>query len=74
MGPLMIKTEYSILESTIKVKELFPILSKLNYNVAAVTDTNTMHATIEFIKEAKKHDIKPIIGLDVNVPALIRNR
>lgn len=55
---------YSVLDGTIKFDELFPYLKELGMSSCALTDHGALGGVIEFIKAAKKHDIKPIIGIE----------
>ena len=65
-SPLYIKTEYSLLSSLIKIDDLIDITSKYNYKALAITDNN-MFGVMEFYKKCLKANIKPIIGLEVNL-------
>ena len=60
-------TEYSILESSIKIDKLIAFAKKHNIKTLSITDHNNMFGVAEFIKKTKAHNIKPIIGLDLNV-------
>ena len=62
--PLYIKTEYSLLESTIRIKDLIKYALEHNYKALAITDNN-LYGTYEFYKECINNNIKPIIGLEV---------
>ncbi len=62
--PLYIKTDYSLLNSLIKIDDLIKKLKKLNITSCAICDDN-LYGTMEFINKMNKNDIKPIIGLDI---------
>ena len=64
--PLWIKTDYSILSSLIKIDDLISTLKKLNFKSAAICDDN-LYGAMEFYTKCIKNDIKPIIGLEVNL-------
>lgn len=64
--PLCIKTDYSILSSLIKIDDLISTLKKLNFKSAAICDDN-LYGAMEFYTKCIKNDIKPIIGLEVNL-------
>ena len=64
--PLNIKTEYSLLDSLIKIKELVKTAKELDIKALAITDNN-MFGIYEFYLECINNDIKPIIGLEVNI-------
>ena len=64
--PLWIKTDYSILTSLIKIDDLINMLSKEKVSACAICDDN-LFGTMEFYNKCKKKNIKPIIGLEVNI-------
>ncbi|MEG1995745.1 MAG: DNA polymerase III subunit alpha [Bacilli bacterium] len=61
-----IKTNYELLHSLIKTKELISFAISNNINYLGVTDTYLFNI-IEFYKECKKNNIKPIIGTKFNI-------
>jgi len=63
---LYLKTEYSFLNSTCKIKEVVQYAKELNYHNLCITDLNNMYGVIKFYLECKKNNIKPIIGLEIN--------
>ncbi|MEG2727407.1 MAG: PHP domain-containing protein, partial [Bacilli bacterium] len=56
-----IKTNYELLHSLIKIKELISFAISNNINNIGATDTYLFNI-IEYYKECKKNNIKPIIG------------
>ena len=64
--PLKVTTDYSLLSSLIKVKDLINFCVTKNIKSCAICDTN-LFGSIEFYKLAKKNNIKPIIGLEIKV-------
>ncbi len=64
--PLYIKTEYSLLKSIIKVKDLVKYAKELNLKSIAICDEN-LYGSYEFYLECIKNEIKPIIGLEVSI-------
>ena len=62
--PLKVTTDYSILKSLIKIKDLINFCVHNNLNTCAICDSN-LFGSIEFYKLAKKNKIKPIIGLEI---------
>ena len=64
--PLWIKTDYSILSSLIKIDDLISTLKEFNIKSAAICDDN-LYGAMEFYTKCIKNDIKPIIGLEVNL-------
>ncbi len=63
--PLGIKTDYSLLTSLIQIKKLFPFLKEKNIQACGLIDNN-LYGVMNFYLTAKKYDIKPIIGLELN--------
>lgn len=70
MVPLNIKTNNYLLHSMIKIKDLIQIAKENNINALTITDDN-MYGCIQFYKECKKNNIKPIIGLEIKLPEKI---
>ena len=60
-------THYSLLDGLQKVPEMLDRVQELGMEAVALTDHGTLSGAIEFYKEAKKRDIKPIIGLETYV-------
>ncbi|CAM9138110.1 DNA polymerase III subunit alpha [Mycoplasma marinum] len=60
-------TEYSLLESTIKIDSLIEYAKNNELSSLAITDHNVMYGVAEFVKKCQKNNIKPIIGLDLDV-------
>ncbi|WP_066311286.1 DNA polymerase III subunit alpha [Bacillus sp. FJAT-29814] len=64
---LHVYSAYSLLSSTASVPELVGNARDKGFRALALTDRNVMYGTIEFYKLCKKQNIKPIIGLTVDV-------
>lgn len=62
--PLGIKTDYSLLQSLIKIDELINFSQKHNFAAIGILDNN-LSGSGEFYFKCKKYNIKPIIGLEV---------
>lgn len=60
-------TEYSLLDGSNKIKDYVARVKQLNMNAAAITDHGNMFGVINFYREAKAADIKPILGCEVYV-------
>ena len=65
--PLQVKTSYSILQSLNEIKKLVAHAATLGYTSLAITDVNNMFGVPEFYGECKKHNIKPIIGIELQI-------
>lgn len=62
-------TQYSLLDGLTKVPALMQHVKSSGMSAVAITDHGTLSGAIEFYKEAKKEDIKPIIGMEAYVAA-----
>lgn len=60
-------TEFSFLNSTIKIKDLFKLAVKNNVKALSMTDTNNMFGLGLFLDLCQKNNIKPIIGLELDL-------
>lgn len=66
---LHVHTEYSLLDGLSRIRELPAYAKELGMNSLAITDHGAMFGIIDFYKECKKQDIKPIIGCEVYTAA-----
>jgi DNA polymerase-3 subunit alpha len=64
---LQIFSAYSLLSSTIPLNELVKQAVNKNFKALALTDRNVMYGTVEFYKLCKSHNIKPVLGLTVDI-------
>lgn len=64
---LHVHTEYSLLDGFSRIDLLLDRAKELGMESIAITDHGSMYGAIEFYKQAKKRDIKPIIGCEVYV-------
>ncbi len=64
---LNVHSEFSVVDSTIRIPKLMNALVENHVPAVAVTDFNNMYATIKFFKAATAAGIKPIMGADVQV-------
>ena len=67
--PLYIKTHNSLLSSMIKIDSLIDKAKAYSIDALTITDDN-MYGCLDFYKECKKNNIKPIIGLEVQIDSL----
>ena len=65
--PLRNHTHYSLLRALPDTKQLIKRALDNKYPAVAITDTNNMYGAIEFYKECKKNNIKPIIGAELTI-------
>jgi len=62
---LRVHSEYSLVDSLIRVKELTAAAQQMSMPAIALTDQANMFATIKFYQSALALGIKPIIGCDL---------
>ena len=65
--PLQLKTSYTLLSSLIRIPTLIKRAKSLGYQALAITDHNNMFGVPSFYQECKKNNIKPVIGLELEV-------
>ena len=62
---LRLHTEYSLIDSTIRIKPLMKAVEKTGMPAIAITDQNNFFGLVKFYKAAMGAGIKPIFGADV---------
>lgn len=72
---LHVHTQYSLLDGMCKLPKLLDKAKEHGMTACAITDHGVMYGAIDFYKEAKKRDIKPIIGCEMYVaPRKLTNK
>ncbi len=61
---LHLRSQYSLLNSCIRLPDLMERLNSFGMNTVAVTDRYNMFGAVDFYKRARKAGIKPILGVD----------
>ena len=67
--PIYLKTNYSFLESTIRIEKLIDFAVDKKFKYVCITDIN-MIAVMEFYHLAKKHNLLPVVGLEITLFSL----
>ena len=67
---LHLHTEYSLVDSIVRVPELMQQLGGKGMSAVALTDFNNLFALVKFYQKALKNGIKPIIGVEAQVTGL----
>jgi DNA polymerase III subunit alpha len=62
---LHLHSEYSLLDSTIRIRELVERCVALSQPAVAVTDQNNLFALVKFYRAAEAAGVKPVAGADV---------
>jgi DNA polymerase-3 subunit alpha len=64
---LRLHTEFSLVDSVVRVPELIAATAAAGMPAVAVTDQNNLFAMVKFYREALKGGVKPIVGVDLLV-------
>jgi len=64
---LHVHSHYSLLDGLSKIPELLDYAKEQGMDSIALTDHGNMYGVVEFYKEAKKREIKPIIGSEAYI-------
>jgi DNA polymerase-3 subunit alpha len=64
---LRLHTEYSLVDSVVRIEDLVQDVAKKGMPACAVTDQNNLFAMVKFYKQALAAGLKPIIGVDLYV-------
>jgi DNA polymerase-3 subunit alpha len=64
---LHLHTEYSLLDGSIRMKDLMKKATEFGMPAVAITDHGNLFGAIEFYQEAQRAGVKPIIGCEVYV-------
>lgn len=64
---LHLHTEFSLLDGACRIKDLVKRVKELGQEYCAITDHGNMFGVLEFYKQCKRENIKPIIGCEVYV-------
>ena len=67
---LHLHTEYSLVDSIVRVPRLMRKLSDSGMSSVALTDFNNLFALVKFYQAALKNGIKPIIGVEAQITGL----
>ena len=62
---LRLHTEYSLVDSTLRIKQLIPAVEAGGMPAVAMTDQNNMFGIVKFYRAAMAQGLKPIFGVDV---------
>jgi len=67
---LRLHTEYSLIDSVVRVDELIEAVAAAGMPAVAVTDQSNLFAMVKFYRAALARGVKPIIGVDLLVREL----
>ena len=63
---LNVHSEYSIVDSIVKIDQLSEKAKEFNYESIAITDSANLFGFLKFYKSARSKGIKPIAGAEIN--------
>ena len=64
---LHVHSTYSLLDGLAHTEELVKRAKELDMPALAITDHGVMYGAVEFYQKARKHGVKPIIGMEMYV-------
>jgi DNA polymerase-3 subunit alpha len=64
---LHLHTDYSLLDGACGVPGLIKRVAEIGQKAVAMTDHGNIYGTVEFVEEAKKKGIKPIVGCELYI-------
>src|SRR2546421_503957 len=64
---LRLHTEYSLIDSVVRVPELVNAVAEAGMAAVAVTDQSNLFAMVKFYREALARGVKPIVGVDLTI-------
>ncbi|MFC4618261.1 DNA polymerase III subunit alpha [Camelliibacillus cellulosilyticus] len=66
---LHVHSEYSLLDSTCRIDDLVKTAKEMGFNSLAITDTNALYGVVPFYRACRRHNIHPVIGMEVHIDA-----
>lgn len=69
---LQVISHYSLLQTTTSLEDLVRLSKERGYQAIALTDYNYLYGQLDFFKLCKKYKIKPIIGVQIELPGIIQ--
>ncbi len=64
---LHLHSQYSLLDGAIRTKDLCRTVKERGMHTVAVTDHGNMFGAVQFYEEARRHDVKPILGCEAYI-------
>jgi DNA polymerase-3 subunit alpha len=62
---LHLHTEFSLVDSTVRIKPLMEAVEQAGMSAVAMTDQNNLFAMVKFYRAAMAQGLKPVFGVDV---------
>lgn len=61
---LHLHTEYSLLDGAARISDVVGAAAAMGQPAIGITDHGNLYGVVDFVKAARKHEIKPIIGIE----------
>jgi DNA polymerase III subunit alpha len=61
---LHLHTEYSLLDGAARIRDVVETAAAMGQPAIGITDHGNLYGVVDFVKTARQHDIKPIIGIE----------
>jgi DNA polymerase III subunit alpha len=61
---LHLHTEYSLLDGAARISDVVSSAARMGQPAIGITDHGNLYGVVDFVKAAKHHEIKPIIGIE----------
>ena len=61
---LHLHTEYSLLDGAARIKDVVAEAAAMGQPAIGITDHGNLYGVVDFVKAARQHDIKPLIGIE----------
>lgn len=65
-APLNTKTEYSFLDSVVKLDDYLEGALRLGYKTVGICDVGNLHAAFRFVRKAQMINLQPVISIELN--------
>jgi DNA polymerase-3 subunit alpha len=69
---LQVISAYSLLQTTTRIEDLVRSAKTKGYQAIALTDQNVLYGQVDFFKLCKKYAIQPVLGVQLDLPGIIR--
>lgn len=69
---LNVQSEYSLLNSTLRLKDYVNHAKRLGYQSIGLADKDVLTGVLEFQSLAQQNDLKPLIGISANIKGIIK--
>ncbi|MFP4554319.1 MAG: DNA polymerase III subunit alpha [Actinomycetota bacterium] len=61
---LHLHTEYSLLDGAARIADVVGAAARMGQPAIGITDHGNLYGVVDFVKAARQHDIKPVIGIE----------